>query len=173
MKHPAKSGFTLIELLVALAILGVIVVMCGMIFEQSNLSWSTGSRKAEVNMVGRGVADFISQDIGRCIARTPADFNLSGDTLTFTIIDENAVSEGNPDSLIQTVEYNLNAWTRNGVELAPSEMIGGRIDVKLTPASGVPAYDVIVPVTDSDKTYIFNFKSRAWLVNRDRYSYDE
>jgi prepilin-type N-terminal cleavage/methylation domain-containing protein len=182
VKHPAKSGFTLIELLVALAILGVIVVMCGVIFEQSNLSWSTGSRKAEVNMVGRGVADFISQDIGRCIARTPADFSLVGSTLTFKIIDENVVVEGSSDTYIyKQITYDFSAMTRSvkdtpgSMLLAPKDMVKSIIITpQMVVAGELPGYvDVTVEVQDTDETYQQYFKSRAWLVNRDRYKYDE
>lgn len=174
MKQSERSGFTLIELLVALAILGIIVVICGRIFEQSNVSWNTGSRKAEINMVGRGVADFIAQDIGRSVARTPAEFVAAG-SLVFKVIDENAVAEGASGSPVQTVTYDFGAMTRNGVLLAPKDMVKSvTITPQTVPPTQLPGYvDVNVEVQDQDGVYTVNFKSRAWLANRDRYAYDE
>jgi prepilin-type N-terminal cleavage/methylation domain-containing protein len=176
VKRDKHNGFTLIELLVALAILGIIVVICGRIFEQSNVSWNTGARKAEVNMVGRGVANFIAQDLSRCIARTPADLNLSGNSPTFKILDESSVAERSVAKPLVNVVYDLTALTRNGVKLAPDDML--QPPVILTPGPlddlGIPGYvDVDLRVRDSDGVYTVDFKSRAWLANRDRYRYDE
>lgn len=186
MKRARKGGFTLIEVLVALAILGVIVVLCGRIFEQANLSWTTGSRKAEVNMIGRGIADFIAQDVARCVE---ADVPLSGDSPKFKIIDEAGVPLGSAATkALVEVSYSLgSAPLKRTVGAAPAatllpDLTDMTLEVKafLTPqtplAAGevLPAYvDVAVTVTDTDTAYDYVFQSRAWLANRDRYKYDE
>ncbi len=177
MKRAEKSGFTLIELLVALAILGVIVVLCGRIFEQSNVSWNTGARKAEVNMVGRGIAHFIAQDISRCVVRDPADLMLTGQNPTFMILDEDGFAD--KTVALTTIAYDLDALTRsvnNGVAytLAPKGMV--KVALKLGPLddNDIPGYvDVLLTVKDSDGASSVPFKSRAWLANRDRYRYDD
>ncbi len=184
MRRPvASKGFTLVELLVALAILGIIVVVCGRIFEQSNVAWNTGSRKAEINMVGRGVADFIAQDLSRAVARTPADLVAAGTTLKFKVIDEAGVPEGSATKPIQEVTYNLSVatLTRNGIRLAPDETVKAiTVNAGPTVAGDLPGYvDVEVqvygdlPGPGRDDSQYVSFKSRAWLANRDRYKYDQ
>jgi prepilin-type N-terminal cleavage/methylation domain-containing protein len=180
VKRTRNSGFTLIELLVALAILGVIVVICGRIFEQSNVSWNTGARKAEVNMVGRGIAHFIAQDISRCVVRTKGELDFKPNSVTFNIIDEGSLDNGSVASPIVTITYDLGAVTRkigdDVFKLAPDGMVenlsvtpGGNID-----ALGIPDYvDIKLEVNDSEGALTVKFKSRAWLANRDRYRYDD
>ena len=62
-----SSGFTLLELLVSMVILMVIVLSTTKIFNASTVAWDTGSRKAEVNMTGRSVADFLAQEISQAV----------------------------------------------------------------------------------------------------------
>lgn len=74
-----RGGFTLLELLVSMVILGVIVVVCGRIFEQSTVVWDSGTRKAELNLTGRAVVDAMAQEIshavddGRVLAQSTFD----------------------------------------------------------------------------------------------------
>lgn len=175
MKRAGKRGFTLIELLVALAILGVIVVICGQIFQQSTVAWNTGTHRAEVNMVGRGLAGFIAQDLSRCVCETPSDLSIAGSSVKFKVIDEASVTPASPKPAILSVTYDLVNRTRNGKILAPAGMVQ-RVVVTAGPADsgGIPAYvDVRVTVREDNGLYEADFKSRAWLANRDRYNYDE
>ena len=171
----AARGFTLIELLVAMAILGVIVVVCGQIFEQATTSWNTGVRKAEMNIVGRGVADFIAQDISRCVMPPGAPPQLSGSPVIFTIIDESSVP-ANPKAR-RTITYKLgNPPTRqvdSGTEfkLAPPGMVQGVV-VTRSPDGGHVDVTVTVKEDDARSTFTKSFKARAWLANRDRYEYE-
>lgn len=172
MRAGDEKGFTLIELLVALAILGVIVVICGRIFEQSNVAWNTGTRKAEVNMVGRGLADFIAQDISRAVLVTDLDDlarsnQVYSSTLKFWILDEAGVSAAEPHALLE-IEYNLGQVKRSGVALAPSDLVDS---IRVSTRSGYVDVDVSVKEVGSSDTV--PFKSRAWLVNRNRYKYDQ
>ncbi len=66
-ERTSRSGFTLLELLVSMVILGVIVVICGRIFDQSTVAWDSGSRKAELNLTGRAVVDLMAQEISQAV----------------------------------------------------------------------------------------------------------
>jgi prepilin-type N-terminal cleavage/methylation domain-containing protein len=189
MKPVRKNGFTLIELLVALAILGVIVVLCGRIFQQANASWTTGSRKAEINMIGRGIADFIAQDISRCVPGTLASpTTLSGNSPSFTIVDETRIPVGSGAiSPTVKVSYLLSGPLERTVEgepkavmlpVLPANMnlaVSATVEPRdILPGVDLPGYvDVTVTVEDTAKGYPTLFKSRAWLANRYRYKYDE
>jgi prepilin-type N-terminal cleavage/methylation domain-containing protein len=192
MKPGKKSGFTLVEVLVALGILGVIVVLCGRIFEQANISWTTGSRKAEVNMIGRGIADFIAQDVARCVARVKTDADLSGNNPSFKIIDEASVPPGSAStkSLVD-ISYSLGSapltrTVKTATETTTAILLPSlKNDMMLNVSAELyhpliatnevlPAYvDVEVTAEDTDTNYKYIFQSRAWLANRDRYKYDE
>lgn len=174
MKPARTRGYTLIELLVALAILGVIVVLCGRIFQQANVSWNTGSRKAEINMIGRGIAEFIAQDISRCVPSTPAAV-LTGNSPSFTVIDDASW----PSLLV--ISYSLSGPLTRTVG-APAVLLPDLdkkpmyLKVSATVKAGAGFVDVTVTVTDTDPlitSYSVDFKSRAWLANRDRYKYEE
>jgi prepilin-type N-terminal cleavage/methylation domain-containing protein len=167
MKRKLKNksiGFTLVELLVALAILGVIVVVCGKIFQQSNIAWQTGSLKAEGNLVGRGVADFIAQDISRCVI-SPSTPNPT----KFEVVNESGPTNANWPR--ETITYSLKPLRRNGEQLAPDNYIPIPVELIYSAAGGY--VDVIVTVQVTENTADRKvFKSRAWLINTDRYKYD-
>ncbi len=168
-----KSGFTLIELLVAMAILGIIVVICGQLFEQATTTWNTGVRKAEMNMAGRGLADFIARDISRCVMPTnksPPTFG--GGSASFWVIDESSVP-GQPEAL-QEIKYSLgDPPTRNSVSLAPKGLILPPIVVTESDSGGYVDVAVTVKEDVEGSTETKTFKARAWLGNRDRYAYEE
>lgn len=62
-----KGAFTLVELLLAMAILVVIVMLVSQIFNQAMVTWDSGSRKADVNVVGRTLADFMAQELSKAV----------------------------------------------------------------------------------------------------------
>lgn len=178
MKTRVSGGFTLVELLVAMAILSIIVVICGRLFQQASAAWETGVRRAERNIIGRNLADFIAGDLSRAVARTDDELQIGATSLRFPIVDEASVQEGLSSRAYQWVTYDLspNNLRRNGQKLAPAGVVD-RIRITAGPAATPrrpPIYvDLEVRVKDPDSSYVEAFTSRAWIRNRDRYRYDD
>jgi Tfp pilus assembly protein PilW len=58
-----RAGFSLLEVLLATTVLIVIVMMVGLIFQQSNNAWKAGTRRADSETVLRGIMGFIERDL--------------------------------------------------------------------------------------------------------------
>ena len=66
-----RAGFSMIEMLVASTILVVIVMLLGMLFQQTSLAWRTGVRRADSFMQVRSLVGAIQHDASAAIdART-------------------------------------------------------------------------------------------------------
>ena len=66
-----RAGFSMIEMLVASTILVVIVMLLGMLFQQTSLAWRTGVRRANSFMQVRSLVGSIQRDVSAAIdART-------------------------------------------------------------------------------------------------------
>ena len=72
MMHRTKSraAFTLVELLAAMAVLAIMMLMFANIFTSSGKAWTSGTRRAEQNMNGRAVLEFMCKEIGQAIMNT-------------------------------------------------------------------------------------------------------
>ena len=177
MMRRLAAGFSLVELLMAMAILSIIVVICGRLFQQSAAAWETGIRRAERNIIGRNMTDFLAQDLSRAVCSTDGELQMGGNSLRFPILDEQSVREGLSPRAYQWVTYDLspNNLRRNGERLAPAGVVDRvRLTAGPTAAGRPPIYvDVEVRVKDPDSAYMESFISRAWLRNRYRYRYDE
>ena len=86
----SAAGFSMVEVLVASTILVVIVMMLGMLFQQTSLAWRTGTRRAESFMQVRSGVGAIQRDASAAVdARfLPSQFldgsqNFSGGSLLF------------------------------------------------------------------------------------------
>jgi type II secretory pathway pseudopilin PulG len=66
MNH-ARKAFTLIELLIAMSILMMIVLMVSRLFQQIQTTWVRGAKRAELNMTGRSVADYIARELSQAV----------------------------------------------------------------------------------------------------------
>jgi len=65
--RPGSGGFSLLEILVALAVLMIIALMVSMVFRQSSEIWNSSSKRAEVEMVARGIVSRIQEDLAQAI----------------------------------------------------------------------------------------------------------
>jgi len=86
----SAAGFSMIEVLVAASILVVIVMMLGMLFQQTSLAWRSGSFRAEAYMQVRSYIGAIQRDASAAVdARLlPQQYvteeqNFSGGRLVF------------------------------------------------------------------------------------------
>lgn len=57
-----KAGFSMIEVLVASAILTIIVMMMGMLFQQTSLAWRTGTKRADAYIQVRSFVGALQRD---------------------------------------------------------------------------------------------------------------
>jgi len=163
--HVRGAGFTIIELLVAMSVLVIIVLIVTMIFQRASAVWDTGMNKAELDMTGRGVADYVAQDISSALD-LPYSFSASGGGANFYCLGEASSSNG----AISKVDYSYSGGTlqRNGTVL-----VEGLKDFAFTnsPPSGgnLPLYvDVSVTVTNEVGVQSL-YQSRAFFLNRNRY----
>jgi prepilin-type N-terminal cleavage/methylation domain-containing protein len=194
-----RSGFTLLELLVAMIILMVIVLATARIFDQSTVAWDSGSRKAEVNMTGRAVADFMAQEISQAVY--DEEYNLTDFQPTFPVTF--VILSGSPSPTVRAVrkvqyqydsgakELSRSTWNRNsGDNYASASWVSESSDIVLArdiafqpvitagpvPAgASLPLYvDVGIAVNRQDEGRDINYApqvyvSRGYLVNRERY----
>ncbi len=63
----SHAGFSMIEVLVAASILVVIVMMLGMLFQQTSLAWRSGSFRAEAYMQVRSAIGAIQRDASAAV----------------------------------------------------------------------------------------------------------
>lgn len=181
---PAQLAFTLIELLAAMAILVVIVLIVGMVFQRASVAWDTGMRRADMNMTGRAVADFMAQEMSQAvlggsnsifsIASSKAEFiaigqaessgmraarrivyDLSGNRITRTV---SLPDGGSPETMDMCEED-------NGLQLGFEEGAGAGTEL--------PAFvDIKVTVSDGGTPPLLTiYQSRAAFANRSRYRY--
>ena len=62
-----RSGFTLIEVLVATAVMAIMVVMIGGLFQQASSSWDAGYIRAEGGMAVRAVVGALTRDAATAV----------------------------------------------------------------------------------------------------------
>jgi prepilin-type N-terminal cleavage/methylation domain-containing protein len=159
------GAFTLIELLVAMAILVIIVLIVSMIFQRASVAWDTGARKAELDMTGRGVADFMAQELATAVRGTNrfTDFSVSGSAANFWVLsDATATNRAG-------MEVTYSGVTRNGEPLAEGVQLVAFSCEPASPSAGeLPRYaDVTVTLTNNYGSNVI-YQSRAYFMNRGR-----
>ncbi len=111
----SPMGFTLIELLLAMFILVLLVLLSSRLFSTASQTFNTGIRKAEINLVGRSVLDFLDRDISRAVFYTNSAGRLgtpesSGHDLRYWVLSDYAVPDGSTGmrtSLVDRVTISL------------------------------------------------------------------
>ena len=177
-------AFTLIELLVSMAILVVIVLITAQLFTQATTVWNTGTARAEVNMKGRALADFMAQEISQAIMNADYPFTASGNTAKFWVLG-NATTATRAAQKIEY--YTSSATVFRKVTYSDGSSVNDEMCVAIsTPpefiptaalASGtnqLPLYvDVKVTVSDQGSPPTNRvYESRACFYNRNRYRMD-
>lgn len=79
-----QSGFSMIEVLVASTIMIMIVMMLGMLFQQSSQAWRTGKQRADTYQQVRALFGSIQRDASTAIDQNSLPKNLVGPTAKFT-----------------------------------------------------------------------------------------
>lgn len=129
----AKAGFSLVEVLVSVTILVVVVLIVGMIFQQTSSAWTVGMSKSTSQASIRAIVGAIARDINMVIDPTYAhvvepgstdpesqdpsitgDFvKISGSTLSFYIANDDAdplkPSQNEQNRGIALVEYSASS----------------------------------------------------------------
>ena len=157
------GAFTLIELLVAMAILVIIVLIVSMIFQRASVAWDTGARKAELDMTGRGVADFMAQELASAVSGTNRFTNFDVPPGHFWVLsDATATNRAG-------MEVTYSGVTRNGDALAEGvESVDFSCEPAAPSAGELPQYaDVTVTLTNNYGSNVV-YQSRAYFMNRGR-----
>ena len=79
----SRAAFTLVELLAAMAVLALIVLMIGNVLSTSTKAYAAGSTRAEHNMNGRTVIDFIAQEVNTAIVNPTMPFNVRAGAMAY------------------------------------------------------------------------------------------
>jgi prepilin-type N-terminal cleavage/methylation domain-containing protein len=168
----SEKGFTLIELLVSMAILIVIMLIISMIFQRATAAWDAGTRKAELDLTGRSVADFIAQELSMAARDTDqhAGFDVAGNTANFWLLGD--ADTNGTRAFIQVSYSGSGGVARNGTLIAE-----GITDVRFecNPASPMPPLDADLPLYADVTVTVTNdyrervlYQSRAYFMNRTR-----
>ncbi|MDZ4199168.1 MAG: prepilin-type N-terminal cleavage/methylation domain-containing protein [Kiritimatiellia bacterium] len=70
-----SQGFSLVEMLAAMAVLSILMVLLGRIFNDSTRAMNAGNKITDVNSSARAVMDFIARDVSSAIFQSPDDAN--------------------------------------------------------------------------------------------------
>ena len=97
-----RTGFTLIEVLVATAVMAIMVVMIGGLFQQASSSWDAGYVRAEGGMAVRAVVGALTRDAATAVDGRrfglSAPVEVTGSQITMYRLAPGAVG-GNRDNV--------------------------------------------------------------------------
>lgn len=110
-----RKGFTLIEVLVATAVMAVMVVMIGGLFQQASSSWDAGYARAEGGMAVRAVVGALARDLSTAVdgrrfgLSAPVEVPEGGGSTITMIRLKAGPGDGGRD--IQKIQYVANGST--------------------------------------------------------------
>ena len=121
-----RSGFTLIEVMVATAVMAIMVVMIGGLFQQASSSWDAGYIRAEGGMAVRAVVGALTRDAATAVDGRrfglSAPVEVDGSTITMYRLAPGAIG-GNRD--IVKVVYRGGSTVTRTVGGASSTLYSG------------------------------------------------
>ncbi|MFO7936456.1 MAG: prepilin-type N-terminal cleavage/methylation domain-containing protein [Kiritimatiellia bacterium] len=110
LRSNRKAGFSMIEVLVAATILMVIVMMLGMLFQQTGIAWRVGLRRADAFTQVRSLVGAIQRDAAKAVDENAIDDEVrnklggsqqfDGSTISFYTLDSTGFElrdDGTPD----------------------------------------------------------------------------
>ncbi len=132
-----NSGFSMIEVLVAATILTMIVMMLGMIFQQTSLAWRTGRHRANTHEQVRALFGAIQRDASMAVdekslpkeAVTMGGQSFNGASLSFYTLTGRCEKD-NPRRSITHVAYSgvNRTVTRFKPDMSPEPQQGPIVD---------------------------------------------
>ncbi len=148
--HPrGHAAFSLIEVLVATTLLVIIVITVGLVFRQSTMSWESGIRRADGNMLVRSVIGAIERDLMAMVdarhfpgSGLNAPMAIGAGAVRFVALLEGRDSEREP-TLIEIVggatvrrtarrlQYSGGSWTAGPAET--TDLIHSQTGAAITP----------------------------------------
>ena len=167
-----RKAFTLLELLVSVAILGMLVVALAVMFKQSTRSWESGHTRAEAQLIGRAICDFVTKDAALAIYKPGHEIpSMSG---FWTLVGTNRMEQfisyhSNAQGVYRTVE----GYAANVPLMENSDDCTVSLSLNFVPANDPVRADVTVAVTlqkygrTEPRPYVY--KGTAALMNRNRY----
>ena len=121
-----RTGFTLIEVLVATAVMAIMVVMIGGLFQQASSSWDAGYVRAEGGMAVRAVVGALTRDAATAVDGRrfglSAPVEVTGSQITMYRLAPGAVG-GNRD--IVKVVYKGGSTVKRTVDGKESTLYSG------------------------------------------------
>lgn len=163
-------------------VLSILVIMCAQMFQQAQMSWEGGSRKADMNLTGRAVADFVAQELSRAVLLSNGNFSVSGNSADFQVLDE---TNGLPVDVQYALTGQGKEITRNGEPVATGIWAVEFAEGPRPLPNTLPLYvDVRVTVVSPDDVEKYQgdagelvkrkriYQARAYMFHRNRYVLD-
>jgi hypothetical protein len=161
-----------------MSILVIIVLIVGMVFQRASVAWETGMRRADMNMTGRAVADFMAQEMSRAVLSSNDSFTASGASATFWILGD---AESAARRAVREIGYSQNGGgiTRTDSGSAAemcADVPGLVLEFEEGPRAStaeLPVYvDIRVTVSDGGAPSLdVVYQARAFFPNRNRYRF--
>lgn len=134
-----QSGFSMIEVLVAASILMIIVMMLGMLFQQTGVAWRVGVRRADAFTQVRSLIGAIQRDAAKAVDQDSIDEDvrallgggnqqLSGSTISFYTLDSTGFflnDNGKPDPTLPKRSVSFITYDTGGSRTETALIAGG------------------------------------------------
>lgn len=79
LHRSARRGFTLIELLAAIAVLAIMILFLGKVFNDSTRIWKLGNKKIESNNAGRAAIEFMARELTAALCDRTLTLKMDSD----------------------------------------------------------------------------------------------